>query len=89
MPTGVWYAPDVRFATRVPARLGLPLLPDNVAEGYVLKHEARGPACTRPAVKRRIPEFDDARFDDGAAWDPDVPLSVGELRARAWLTVGW
>ncbi|MCF2529074.1 RNA ligase family protein [Yinghuangia soli] len=37
------------FATRVPALLGLPELPDNLAEGYVLKpadtwHETAGPA---------------------------------------------
>ena len=30
----------MRYPSRVPARLGLPELPDNVAEGYVLKPDA-------------------------------------------------
>ncbi|MFO0604636.1 MAG: RNA ligase family protein [Polyangiales bacterium] len=73
----------VRFATRVPALLGLPPLAGNVAEGYVLKPDARMPVAARPAVKRKIPEFDEARFDDGAAWDPDARLPLEALRARA------
>lgn len=73
----------VRFATRVPALHGLPPIADNVAEGYVLKPDARMPVATRPAVKRKIPEFDDARFDDGAAWDPGARLSFDSLRTRA------
>ena len=73
----------VRFATRVPALHGLPAIAGNVAEGYVLKADAQMPCATRPAVKRKIPEFDEGRFDDGAAWDPAVSLSLDALRARA------
>lgn len=73
----------VRFATRVPALHGLPPIAGNVAEGYVLKADAQMAAATRPAVKRKIAEFDEGRFDDGAAWDPDVVLSLDALRTRA------
>jgi Rnl2 family RNA ligase len=73
----------VRFTTRVPALHGLPPLAGNVAEGYVLKADARMPCATRPAVKRKIPEFDEGRFDDGAPWDPAVSLSLDALRTRA------
>jgi Rnl2 family RNA ligase len=73
----------VRFPTRVPALHGLPPIAGNVAEGFVLKPDARMPAATRPAVKRKIPEFDDARFDDGEKWDPQARLSYESLHARA------
>jgi Rnl2 family RNA ligase len=54
----------VRYGSRVPALLGLPELPGNVAEGYVLKPDAELPAAARPVVKHKIPEFSDDRFDD-------------------------
>lgn len=73
----------VRFATRVPALHGLPPIAGNVAEGYVLKADAQMASATRPAVKRKIAEFDEGRFDDGAAWDPDVALSLDALLTRA------
>lgn len=73
----------VRFATRVPALHGLPPIEGNVAEGYVLKPDARMAVALRPAVKRKIPEFDDARFGESAAWDPSVHLSLDALLQRA------
>ncbi len=73
----------VRFVTRVPSMLGLPPIADNVAEGYVIKPDAESRVDARPAVKRKIPEFDEGRFDDGAAWDPRVTVSPSVLCARA------
>lgn len=66
----------VRGATRVPALLGLPAIDGNVAEGLVLKADVRAPAAERPILKRKIPEFDETKFDEAAAWQPgfvDLP----------------
>lgn len=78
----------VRYPSRVPARLRLPELPGNVAEGYVLKPDAELPATTRPVVKHKIPEFDDSRFDDGHAFDADAHLAVPELLRLAAAMIG-
>ncbi|MGI5241738.1 hypothetical protein [Dactylosporangium sp. CA-139066] len=75
-------AVPVRFASRVPAALGLPALPDNPAEGVVLRPDARRPLAERPIVKRKIPEFDEARFGEARPWDPHIsPADVGALAA--------
>ena len=58
----------VRFPTRIPACLGLPSLPDNMAEGLVMKPDARALATARFVVKRKIQEFDEARFDESTPW---------------------
>jgi len=73
---------EVRFATRVPAWLGLPPLPDNVAEGVVLKPDARCAPAERPVVKRKIPEFDDERFREGEGWEPG---RLDEADLLAWV----
>lgn len=78
----------VRYPSRVPAFFGLPELPGNVAEGYVLKPDAELPAAARPVVKHKIPEFDDGRFDESHAFDPDVHLPVPELLRLAAAMVG-
>jgi Rnl2 family RNA ligase len=70
----------VRFPTRLPALLGLPALENNVAEGLVLKPDARFRAGERSVLKRKIPEFDDARFDESQPWRP-ARLSREELGA--------
>lgn len=77
-------APDLemlplRFATLLPALLGLPALADNYAEGYVLKPAQQAPFAARPAVKRKIPEFSEQRFDESSAFDPNAPLSREQL----------
>lgn len=72
----------VEFLTQLPAKNGLPLINDNFAEGYVLKPDARWPVHLRPSVKRKHPHFDDARFDESAAW---TPASV--LPLDAWLAL--
>lgn len=72
----------VAAPTELPARLGLPPIDHNLREGFVAKPDKRMPYGARPIVKRKLPDFDDARFDDGAAWDPGQ-LSVDELVAWA------
>lgn len=68
----------VRAQTRFPALIGLPPITDNIAEGIILKPDMRLPPSERPVIKRKIPEFDDAKFDESAAWAPGR-LSVEEL----------
>ncbi|MEO3822685.1 RNA ligase family protein [Actinomadura sp. B10D3] len=76
----------VDFLTLVPGALGLPELPGNRAEGYVLKPAAawdtseRGP---RPVLKVKHPDFaEDARYN-GAR--PFVPPPGGVTGVAAWL----
>jgi Rnl2 family RNA ligase len=69
----------VRFPSLVPALLGLPALADNFAEGYVLKPAQAAAFASRPAVKRKIPEFSEQRFDESSAFDPNAPLSREDL----------
>ena len=73
---------EVRFPTHVPAWLGLPLLEGNLAEGVVLKPDARGAAGDRPVIKRKLPEFDDERFREAESWDPG---RLGEGDLLAWV----
>lgn len=60
----------VEAPTAMPARYGLPALAGNLREGFVLKPDRRLSANERPAVKRKLPDFDDARFDEGRGWKP-------------------
>jgi len=133
--TGVWYAPDVRWAgfdvlvardddddgellafsaveelfaaagahtapvlgrgkrddldriavsapTTVPAWFGLPAIAENLREGFVLKPDRAFPAGARPILKRKLADFDDARFDAGETWSPGH-LTPDELAAWA------
>lgn len=66
----------VRFPSRVPQTLGLPLLADNNAEGFVLKPNVRAQVENRYVIKHKIPSFDDARFDQSIRWDPNALLDV-------------
>ena len=68
-----------RAQTRVPALLGLPPLADNVAEGLVIKSEARATPGQRASFKRKIEEFNEGRFDESEAWNPQQRLSLEEL----------
>ncbi|WP_433062524.1 RNA ligase family protein [Dactylosporangium sp. CS-033363] len=75
-------AVPIRFATRVPALHGLPALEGNLAEGVVLRPDARVPLADRPTLKRKIPEFDEARFDEAQPWHPHLAAAdVGPLAA--------
>lgn len=69
----------VRYQSRVATSLGLPPIDGNVAEGYVLKPDARLAAVLRPVLKCKVPEFDDARFDEAKPWALRPQLSVDEL----------
>ncbi len=82
----------VHFPTRVPALLGLPPLADNIAEGFVLKPDARATPAARYVVKHKIPELDEARasgatrearFDESAPWNPEAALSLAQLQDLA------
>jgi Rnl2 family RNA ligase len=68
--------------TAVPAQLGWPELAGNRREGYVLKPDRRAPPATRPAIKHKLPDFDDARFDEARPWEPGW-LGADELTAWA------
>ncbi|MEU6410563.1 RNA ligase family protein [Microbispora sp. NPDC046933] len=72
-----------RFPTRVPRALGLPGLPGNVAEGMVLRPDVPLAPERRPAVKVKIEEFDERRFDQSRPWDPYVMLAQEDLRQIA------
>ncbi|MEV7188157.1 RNA ligase family protein [Kitasatospora sp. NPDC093102] len=77
----------VRYPTRVPALFGLPELPDNLAEGYVLKPagEWHEPETARPLVKVKQQAFaEDDRYD-GAR--PYLPPPEGAAGVPAWLLV--
>ena len=51
----------------------------NLREGFVAKPDRRLPYRLASDLKRKLPDFDDARFDAGAAWDPGH-LGVGRAR---------
>jgi len=70
----------VHFPSRVPALLGLPPLAGNIAEGFVLKPDARATPSARYVVKHKIPELDEGRFDESAPWNPDAALSLAALQ---------
>lgn len=60
-----------RFPTEVPARLGLPPIPGNLAEGLVLRRDVRARPGTAVTYKRKIREFAESRFGEAEAWDAD------------------
>ena len=69
----------VEFPTRIPALLGLPPIGANIAEGFVVKPVVTMPVDTRPAIKRKIQAFDEARFDESTAFDPDAYVDIEAL----------
>lgn len=69
----------VRFPSRVPAQLGLPALPDNTAEGLVLRPDAPLAPGQRPILKLKIEEFDEQRYDQSRPWDPYAVLPIADL----------
>lgn len=84
----------VRFATRLPEQLGLPPLPDNWAEGMVIKPwDLQAPlAEPRHVLKRKRPEFAETRDElprsgAGVPWfgDGDA-LVAAEAALAAMLT---
>lgn len=73
----------VRQPTRVPLARGLPELAGNLAEGVVLKPDARARPSTRIVYKQKIAEFDEQRFAEAEAWDADQRLDLPALLAHA------
>lgn len=69
----------VRYPTRVPARLGLPELAGNMAEGVVSKPDARARPSLRVVYKRKIAEFDEQRFSESEAFDPNQRVDLAGL----------
>jgi Rnl2 family RNA ligase len=72
-------AVPVRFQTRVPQRHSLPPLPDNLAEGIVLRPDAALAPQDRTVVKVKIDEFDEQRFAESRPWDPYTQIPVDDL----------
>jgi Rnl2 family RNA ligase len=73
---------EVSFPTHVPGWLGLPLLPDNLAEGVVLRPDSRAAPADRPVIKRKLPDFDDERFREAEGW---APGHLAEADLVAWI----
>lgn len=71
----------VRFASRVPALLGLPPLADNLAEGFVAKPVAGGRPASRPQRKHKRAAFSEDAYDGARPFDAGQRLSVDALRA--------
>jgi Rnl2 family RNA ligase len=80
------------FDSTLPARLGLPPLPEaNQAEGVVIKPlktlliETRKGAL-RPVLKKKIPEFaEDKRFSQAQKWStPQSPAAQSQLELVKW-----
>ena len=72
-----------RMQTRFPSLLGLPPIEGNVAEGLVIKSDQRVAPGQRASFKRKIEEFNEGRFDESEAWDPQQRLSLEELTVWA------
>jgi hypothetical protein len=89
---------NLPFASTIPARLGLPALRDNKAEGIVIKSmremrfSTRQGGVSRAMIKKKIPEFaEDRRFHQAQRWTAPAaashlpPLTVLLLEVEALL----
>jgi Rnl2 family RNA ligase len=72
-----------RFPTLVPAQLGLPPIDGNLAEGLVLRRDARARPGEAVIYKRKIDEFAEDRFGEAEAWDADQRPGLDALRVWA------
>ena len=79
-PRAAMAAVELPFDTRLPARLGLPPLDGNVAEGIVARPDRTMAADSRPAYKRKLARFDDAAYLASAPFDP----TLSEAALVAW-----
>jgi Rnl2 family RNA ligase len=69
-----------RFPSRMAVSLGLPPLGEgNLAEGLVVKPDARMAAAIYASSKRKIAEMREARFDESQPWNPDRPMDLPTL----------
>jgi hypothetical protein len=74
---------SARFVTTIPAALGLPPLPDNLAEGIVIRADQSLPPTKRSIAKRKITEFDEQRFDQSRPFNADASLTPTDLLSIA------
>ena len=77
----------VAFDSQVPELWGFSAPSPNLAEGLVLKPNARMAVGERPIYKRKIPEFDDAKFAAAENWNPPF-LARSELEGWVDRLVG-
>jgi hypothetical protein len=76
----------------VPAQLGLPALPDNWAEGMVVKPWELGcpRGAPRPVLKRKRAELAETEYHGARAWVPvgraADPLDAAEAALAAMIT---
>lgn len=86
--------------TTIPAALGRPPLPDNLAEGIVIRADQSLPPTRRSIVKRKVVEFGEQRFGRSRPFQrrrlahaTDLfaiaehmvnPLRLVSARARVW-----
>jgi len=69
----------VRFESRVYKLFDLPRLPDNIAEGYVLKPDEALPPDSRPVIKKKIPEFSENEFDQSRIFNSRAMAAFDDL----------
>jgi Rnl2 family RNA ligase len=76
----------VSFESTIPQLLGLPPLPDNKAEGIVLKPtQALGLGKIRPVLKLKIPQFaEDRRYHQATPWKEQHAAPQEDLEAWIW-----
>ena len=79
-PRSTLDAVPVRFPSRLPHVHGLPELPNNFAEGVVLRPDTPLSPEQRPVLKIKIAEFDERYFDQSHPWDPQANLRLADLR---------
>jgi Rnl2 family RNA ligase len=69
-----------RFPSKLAVSLGFPPLGDgNLAEGLVVKPDARMAVAIYTSSKRKIAEMREARFDESQPWNPDRPMDLTAL----------
>jgi len=73
----------VRFETRLPRLLELPPIAGNLAEGLVLRPDARASLADHYATKRKIEEFAESRFDESRPWEPPPRMVEHEWESVA------
>lgn len=80
--TGIWYAPRVSFAL-----FDILVQEHEEDEGSFLAHDeivrSARPLFKRPVIKRKIPEFDEQRFDESRPWDQNKTFNLEEFIALA------
>lgn len=69
----------VRYASQLHRQFSLPEIPNNFAEGIILKPDCRMSPDHRPVVKRKIEEFSENRFNKSQPFDPKPSTTIEDL----------